>query len=151
MALTTFKSIVKSRGGIKVEGDTRGFKVIFDEPMELGGTNEGMNPVEMQLNTLGACQIITAKVHAPRFGVQIDDMWVEVEGDLDLRGFQGVPGVKPGILEIRFVMHFVTDAPENKVKELAKEVERLCPIGNTLTSGVDVKEIRVVVEKMIKS
>lgn len=143
MSITTFKGVARSVEGLRVVGKSRGMRVFFDEPEEMGGSNEGMNPVEMLLNSLGACQVITAKTYAPRFGVNIKNIWVEVEGDLDLDGFKGVPGVKPGFTEIRFIMNFVTDSPEENVKQLAKEVEAHCPVGSTLTSAVSLKETEI--------
>lgn len=140
MSITTFKATARSVEGLRVEGKSRGLRVMFDEPEELGGTNEAMNPVEMLLNTLGACQIITAKTYAPDFGVNLKGMWVDIEGDLDLDGFKRVPGVKSGLQNIRFNMNIVTDSPEKNVKDLAREVEKHCPIGTTLTASVRVEE-----------
>ncbi|MBE6829194.1 MAG: OsmC family peroxiredoxin, partial [Ruminococcaceae bacterium] len=54
--LTTFKAVAKkSPEGLKVETNARGFKIVLDEPEDLGGTNTGMNPVEAILCSLGAC------------------------------------------------------------------------------------------------
>jgi uncharacterized OsmC-like protein len=36
----------------------RGFKTTIDEPLELGGTDSGPNPVELLLAALGGCQEI---------------------------------------------------------------------------------------------
>lgn len=143
MSITTFKATARSVEGLRVEGKSRGLRVMFDEPEELGGSNEAMNPVEMLLNTLGACQIITAKSYAADFGVNLKDMWVEIEGDLDLDGFFRVPGVRSGLQGIRFKMNFVTDSPEKNVRELAQEVEKHCPIGATLTASVRIEETEV--------
>lgn len=143
MSITTFKATARSVEGLRVEGKSRGLRVMLDESEELGGTNEAINPVEMLLNTLGACQIITAKTYASEFGVNLKDMWVEVEGDMDLDGFRRVPGIKSGLQSIRFKMNFVTDAPEQNVRQLAKEVEKHCPIGATLTASVSLEETEV--------
>ncbi len=143
MALQTFKATARSAEGLRVEGKSRGMRVMFDEPEELGGTNEGMNPVEMLLNSLGACQVITAKTYARKFGVDLKDMWVDIEGDLDIDGFMGVPGVKAGLTDIRFKMNFVTDAPEESVHMLAREVEKHCPVGATLAASVRLQEVEV--------
>lgn len=146
MSLSTFKAMVRSKGGLKVEGESRGFRMVIDEPEDLGGTNQGMNPVEVLLNSLGGCQVITAMSYAPKFDVELKNMWVELEGDIDLDGFAGVEGVKSGYQEIRFKMHFVTDSPEENVKKLAAEVERICPIGDTLRSNTALKESDIIIE-----
>lgn len=146
MALTTFQAVARSKGGVKVEGESRGFKITIDEPEALGGTNEGMNPVELLLHSLGACQIITAKVYAPKFGVEIEDMWIELEGDIDLDGFNGVEGVKSGYKEIRFKIHVATNSPGEKVRELMNETLRICPVGDTLKSETPLIEKAVIIE-----
>ena len=43
-------------------------------------------------------------------------------------------------------MHFVTDASERKVKQLAKEVEKRCPIGDTLEGSVRLHEMDIICE-----
>lgn len=144
MEMTTFKGTARSVEGLRVEGKSRGLRTMFDEPEELGGTNEGMNPIEMLLNSLGACQVITAKLYAEQYEVPIEEMWVDIEGDLDLEGFKGVPGAQVGLQEIRFQMNFVTSAPEEKVRALAAEVERRCPVGATLASSVKIHETDIV-------
>ena len=102
MAITTFRGVARSVEGLRVEAKSRGMRVIFDEPESLGGSDEGLNPIEMLLNTLGACQVITAKIYAPKFEINLQKVWVEVEGDVNLDGFRGVPGIKPGLTGIRF-------------------------------------------------
>ena len=45
--LSTSKVAVESTGsGLAVKASCRDFEITFDEPCEMGGTNEGMNPVE---------------------------------------------------------------------------------------------------------
>nr|WP_223814532.1 OsmC family protein [Thermoanaerobacterium thermosaccharolyticum] len=59
MAIETFKAVSrKLPEGLAVESEVRGFKMLLDEPKEMGGTNKGMNPVEALLCALGSCQTI---------------------------------------------------------------------------------------------
>lgn len=56
MAVETFKAVSKKLPeGLAVESEVRGFKMVLDEPKEMGGTNKGMNPVEALLCALGSC------------------------------------------------------------------------------------------------
>lgn len=66
---------------------SRQFEITIDEPKELGGTDTGMNPVELVLCALGACQAIVARVYAPQFKLQLDAFSMELEGDVDIDGF----------------------------------------------------------------
>ena len=58
---TIFKATAKKLPeGLQVETTARNFKILLDEPEDLGGTNKGLNPVEAVLSALGACQTICA-------------------------------------------------------------------------------------------
>ena len=145
MAKETFKTISRSVNGLVVESTARNFKIIMDEPEGLGGTDTGMNPVEALLCALGSCQVIVARAFAGANGIDINDFWVELEGDLDPDGFlKGVPGVRNGFSAIRTTMHIKTDAPAEKVKAFAKFIESRCPVGDTLVAGTTINNMIVV-------
>jgi uncharacterized OsmC-like protein len=148
MAMTTFKAISrKLAGGLSVESESRGFKVIIDEPASLGGTDTGMNPVEALLNALGSCQCIVAAAFAKAQGIDLKGFWVELEGDLDTDGFlKGDPNVRPGYQEVRFTMHIKTDAPKDKVEAFQKFIQGRCPVGDSLGNGITIKPSTIVIE-----
>jgi len=147
MAIETFKAVSrKLPEGLAVESEVRGFKIILDEPKELGGTNKGMNPVEALLCALGSCQTIVASAFAKAKGIDLQGFWVELEGDLDTDGFMGKADVRPGFQEIRFKMHIKTDAPKEKVEEFAKFIENTCPVGDSLANPVKLVLSDVIVE-----
>lgn len=135
--LTTFKATaIKSPEGLQVEANSRGFKILFDEPEDLGGTNTAMNPVEALLCTLGACQTIVASAFAAAHDITFEEFHIDLEGDLDPDGFMGLADVRNGFQEIRFVMHFKSNEPKEKLEEYAKFIEKTCPVGDCLTNGV---------------
>ncbi|HCD45123.1 MAG TPA: peroxiredoxin [Lachnoclostridium sp.] len=135
--LTTFKATAKALPeGLQVETNSRGFKILFDEPEELGGTDTAMNPVEALLCALGACQSIVVKAFAAAHDITFEEFHVELEGDLDPDGFMGLADVRNGFQEIRFVMHFKTNEPKEKIEEFAKFIENTCPVGDCLSNGV---------------
>jgi len=145
MALATFKAISKSLDGLAVENTVRDFKVIMDEPPSLGGADTGMNPVEGLLAALGSCQVIVANAFAKANGVDLQDFWVELEGDLDPDGFlMGKPGVRNGFQEIRFTMHIKSNSPAEKVEEFQKFIESRCPVGDTLVKGTNIVSNKIV-------
>lgn len=149
MALTTFKNVTrKIPGGLAVESESRGFKIIMDEPPSLGGSDKGMNPVEGLLAALGSCQCIVGAAFAESQGIDLKEFWVELEGDLDTDGFlKGDPNVRPGYQEVRFTMHIKTDAPKEKVEAFQKFIQGRCPVGDSLGNGVSLKPATIVIEK----
>jgi uncharacterized OsmC-like protein len=147
MPKMTFSATTKKLGaGLTAESESRGFRVTLDEPAELGGTNKGMNPMEMVLCALGGCQVIAASAFAAQKGVDIQDMWVEVEGDFDPAGFMGDFSVRPGYSQIRFKLHIRSSSPADKVEEYVEYVEKICPVGDSLMNPVDVVKTDVVIE-----
>ena len=149
MAVETFRAVSrKLPTGLAVENEVRGFKFVMDEPESLGGTDTGMNPVEALLCALGSCQAIVAAAFAKAHKVDVQDFWVELEGDLDPDGFLlGKPGVRNGFQEVRVTMHIKSDSPSDKIAEYRKFIESRCPVGDTLINGTKVVSRSIVVEE----
>lgn len=149
MAVETFHAVSrKLSGGLAVENQVREFKLIMDEPESLGGSDTGMNPVEALLCALGSCQAIVAAAFAQAHKVDLQDFWVELEGDLDPDGFLlGKSGVRNGFQEIRVTMHFKSDSPSDKLEEYRKFIESRCPVGDTLVNGTKVVSRSIVIEE----
>ncbi|MGE5704809.1 MAG: OsmC family protein [Clostridia bacterium] len=146
MAVQTFKATAHLQSGTVVKVQSRDFEFTIDEPKSLGGTDTGMNPVEAVLGALGACQSIVARVYAGKFGVKLDDFWVEVEGDLDTDGFMNKSDVRRGYSDIRYTFHIKTDAPRERVEEFIAFLERTCPVGDTIANPVNLKLVDIVLE-----
>ena len=138
---------VKSAGsGLQVNAGTRGFNITFDEPVEQGGTNQGMNPVEGLLSALGGCQSIATLIFAHAQGVALDEVSITVEGDIDTDGFLGInPDVRCGLQEVRLKVH-VKCADKEAGEKLAKLAEQRCPVGDTVRNPVPVVTTELVVE-----
>ncbi len=49
------ETIVRFLDGVRFEAESRGLKVICDQPAENGGQNSGMTPPEFLLAALGTC------------------------------------------------------------------------------------------------
>ena len=64
----------------------RGHELTLDEPLALGGTDAGPNPVEMVLAALGACQAITYRIWAALMDVRLDGVRFETEATSTSRG-----------------------------------------------------------------
>ncbi len=143
--LTTFKAVArKLPEGLQVETNVRNFKLILDEPKDLGGTDVGMNPVEALLCALGACQTIVAAAFAKSQRFKFDEVHTELEGDLDPDGYMGLAPVRNGYQEIRYSMHFKTDESQEKAEAFADFIEKRCPVGDCLANGVNLVRAGVV-------
>lgn len=150
MPKTVFKAEAQLQEGVQVKVKSRNFEVTIDEPKELGGTDTGMNPVELLLGALGACQSIVARVYAQKFNVKLDDFRVELEGDIDLDGFFGRSEVRPGFSDIRYNIHIGTDSPKENVEEFINFMASKCPVGDTIENTVNLKLNEIIVSSLVK-
>ena len=144
MPKTIFKATANLQEGVQVKINARNFEITIDEPEDLGGTDTGMNPVELVLGALGACQAIVASIYSKEFNIEFDKLWVELEGDLNTDGFAGNPDVKKGYSEIRYNIHIDTDAPREKVEAFVAFIEETCPVGDTIASATPLKLNKIV-------
>lgn len=111
----------------------------IDEPAELGGNDNGANPVEMILASLAACRAITYQFHAGRLGVPIKGMSISLSGNLDLRGFLGMdPSIRPGFAGITGECTLICDASAHQIEALHEAVNQFCPVADIVKNGVPV-------------
>ncbi len=144
--LTTYK--IKTRKleeGLQVISDNGKFNILFDESKPMGGTDKGMGPVEGLLSAIGACQAIVATMFKKAKKISFSDFSIEVEGDIDMDGVMHKKDIRTGLQEIRYKMHFVSDEPEEKIKEYAKFIEMTCPVSDTVRNGTKMINTGVVI------
>ncbi|WP_326716343.1 OsmC family protein [Vagococcus jeotgali] len=136
MAIEKFKTVVKSVEGLQVSCKSRGFEFILDEPKNLGGTDTGMNPVEALLGTLGACKVIVAKSFARLHHIKLNDIRIELEGDLDVDGFMGKnPDAKIGFSRISSQIYIDADNTVEEIEKFVEFINRTCPVADTIENA----------------
>lgn len=139
VATTVFRaSSYSETDSFAVRSQIRGFTTTIDEPLELGGTDSGPNPVEMLLAALGGCQEIVYRAYAAVMGLSIARIEVHAKGYLDLRGLLNLADVPSGFSQISFTTKIISDEPEEKLRQLAEMVEKHCPVMDTLMREVAV-------------
>ena len=139
MPETTFKATTKLIKGLQVENTVRQFTLLMDEPEDLGGTDTGINPVEAILTALGSCITIVAAAFAESEGIDLQDFWLELEGDLDPSGFlQGAEGVRRGFNEVRLTPHITTSSSAEDVDKFMTFIKSRCPVSDNLINATTV-------------
>lgn len=145
MPETTFKTTTRLIEGLQVENTVRQFTLRMDEPENLGGTDTGINPVEAILTALGSCVTIVAAAFAKSEGIDLQDFWVELEGDLDPSGFlKGAEGVRRGFNEVRLTPHVKTTSSPEDVEKFMDFIKSRCPVSDNL-----IHETKVVSETAV--
>jgi uncharacterized OsmC-like protein len=121
-------------GGETVEKD---FLISVDEPLELGGTNQFANPQETLLAAVNACMTAHYAIAASMHGVELQELRIETEGDIDLRGFLGIDtGVKPGYDELRYTVHMKGDGTPEQYRAIHETVSAFSPNRFNMTSAI---------------
>ncbi|MHC4427005.1 MAG: OsmC family protein [Planctomycetota bacterium] len=136
------RSSIKEFYGVGKEDDTRTepFVLSADEHPVLLGDDLAPNPVEYALHALAACLTTTMVFHAASRGIEIESVESELEGDIDLRGFLGISkDVRKGYQNIRVKFKVKSDAPPEKLAELAKYSPVYDTISNPVPITVDVQ------------
>lgn len=108
-----------------------------------------MNPVEMLLGALGACQSIVARVYSQKFGVELEDFRVELEGDLDTDGFLNKSDVRRGYSDIRYTYYIKSPSPEENIRALADFIAKTCPVDDTISNPVNVNRAEIIIENPV--
>ena len=135
MSNLKFSVSAKSQNSTKIEATARGFKIIIDEPEELGGTNAGANPVEYVLAALSGCLNVVGHLVAGEMGFTLRGMEIELEGDLDPGKFSGksMEG-RAGYSDIRVTIKADTDADKATLDEWLKVIESRCPVSDNISN-----------------
>lgn len=122
-----------------------------DEPPVLLGENRAPNAVEAVLHALASCIAVGFIYNAAAQGIKVEELEMQVEGDLDLHGFLGLSDhVRPGYKNIQLTYHVKADAPEEKIKELCAYVQKTSPvldiIRNTVPVSVELEKMETIEE-----
>ncbi|UUX34724.1 OsmC family protein [Fundicoccus culcitae] len=135
MAIEIYKSESTLLSGLKVQGKSRDFELLIDEPRDSGGTDKGMNPVELLLNSLGACLAIVIKSFARSKHINLKGCTVVCEGELDPDGYKYInPNAKKGFSKITINIHIDADNTDEEIKEYIDFVIETCPVHDTITN-----------------
>lgn len=124
-----FRASGTGGAGLRAEIRIGDHTLVADEGPALGGSHAGPNPVEYALAALLSCQVVTYRVWAVKLGVPLDGVTVDVEGDLDVRGFLGFDdAVRPGFGGVRIRVTLDGPADPVRYRELADAVDAHCPV-----------------------
>ena len=137
VAATKWSAEVEWKGGFRSEATIRDFSSAkSDEPVQLGGTNTGPNPVEQVLGALGNCLAVGYAANATAAGITINDLKIEIEGDLDLHAFLGLSDGNAGFSNISVTVKLDSDASPEALQALHEKVTSTSPVGHTLKRAV---------------
>lgn len=114
----------------------RDFEFEIDEPNQLLGINCAPNPAEYLLGGLAGCMAVTFLAGATALEIGVESLKLEIDGDLDLKGFLGLSDVNPGFPELKYTFHVKGSGTQEQYQKLLERVTKHSPNYNTIRGEV---------------
>ncbi len=129
--ITAITELDQSRYRTKVFSG--GHFIYADEPEELGGTDEGMNPYALLLASLGSCTAITIRMYADRKQYALDHIKIELSLEVS----------KDLIMQTRIVRNITLsgDLTQEERAKLSLIADK-CPIHKVLSNPIIIETTR---------
>jgi uncharacterized OsmC-like protein len=128
-AAVSFRVTGTSAGTMATVVQARQHSWTIDEPPTLGGQDAAANPIEFALAALASCHVVTYRFWAARLGIALDEITVDAEGDLDVRGFFGLDtSVRPGFTAVRVSVNLSGPETAERYQQLREVVDTHCPV-----------------------
>ena len=126
-------------GGQNVVRNTE-YKMQYDFPVQLLGDGKGPTVCEGCMGALAACLTQTMVAHGTSKGIQLESIKIDVEGDVDMRGFSGKSNdVRRGAHQFRVKINIKSrSASKEQLYELPEIGKKFSPAFDTLTNGTNV-------------
>lgn len=109
--------------------------MIIDEPAELGGTNEGANPVEYLLAALSGCLNVMCHVVAREMNFTLRSVEIKLSGTLNTDKLFGKETTeRAGYKEINVEIIPDADADKETLARWIKTIESRCPVSDNIAN-----------------
>ncbi len=139
MADLKFRVKAHSENPTKTIVKARGFELVIDEPAELGGTDQGANPVEFVLAAYAGCLNVMAHVCAKELNIDLKGVKIDLVGNLNpARLFGQSFEERAGYKEIKVTIHPDCNADAETLKKWKESIIDRCPVGDNLKNATDI-------------
>jgi len=121
-------------------GGSRSRVEFKDKVVHIGGDDE-LNPMQMFLATLAACDVDLVAMHASFLGLTIESLSVEATGHFNVQSYLGLDGA-PGSGYDAIAYTVRLSAPGVTLEQIAllrERCKRSSPVGDTLTRAIPLK------------
>lgn len=133
--MLNFGVSAKSETATKTIVKARNFEITIDEPQDLGGSDQGANPVEYVLAALCGCLNVVGHLVAKEMNINLKGLSFEVNGDLDPAKFMGKETEgRAGFCGIHVTITADTDADQSTLEKWKSSVEQRCPVSDNISN-----------------
>ncbi len=121
---------------------SRNVSTIMDEPLDRGGTNFGLMPLETLMASLIGCTNVVSHKIAKANDIDMRDMSVRAEVTVNSSGTRLVKEIDVPFPQVTLFIEFTTDADAEQVEILKRDLPRYCAVNKVLRqAGSKVEEI----------
>ncbi len=143
MSDTTFRIHASSESPARMRVSARSFTLVLDEPKQLGGTDQGPNPVEYVLAALAGCLNVTGHLVAREMGFTLRGLEVDAEGTLNPDRLLNRPTQdRAGFKAIRVTLQVEAETDNATLERWREAIEQRCPVSDNLGAATPV-EVRL--------
>lgn len=131
----------KSESATRLSVSFGKFKMIIDEPEQMGGSNQGPTPIQVLLMALAGCLNVTANEVAKQQSLALTSLDIVVDGNLDACTFMGCStDNRAGFDKIKVQLNaeFQVPVSQDKIDFWIKETERRCPVTDNIMSNTEI-------------
>ena len=122
-----------------VEAKRSGHKFIISEPVHVGGQNVAPSPLEFLLSGAVGCYAAVFAFYAAKLGVTYESFEAVARTGFDVRGHMIENAPSSAFQKVTIAISVVSDAPEEKLREVERLSFEGCPGINTLRAPVPVE------------
>ena len=129
----TLRAAGTGTGSQQTRVQVRDFAFVSDEPVAIGGRDEGPTPMEYLAGAVNACITVVIDQSAARCGLPVDAVQTYTLAKQDTRGLAGSADVQPYMYAYRLQILIATgETRETELISFAAAAERTCPAINLL-------------------
>lgn len=117
------------------------FELTIDEPESMGGSDMGLNPIQVLLMSLAGCLNITGHAVAKQKGLKLNGMNITIDGKMNPCNFIGSSFEERAGFQ-KIVVNVKPDfdgATKEEIDSWLKETESRCPVTDNIENTTHLK------------
>lgn len=140
MADFVFNIKGKSENATKLVAEARNFKIIIDEPEQLGGYNQGPNPVEYILAGYAGCLNVVIHLLAKEKKIDVFQLNIDIKGNINPNKLFGTENSeRAGFKNIQVTIDIESSATKEEIESLIKDAKERCPVNDNLKNETPIE------------
>lgn len=111
--------------------------IVVNETVEMGGNNEGANPLQYLLTALTGCTNAVASMAAKKMKFDLQSLSIRAAREFDPRGFMGDSSVRNYFETVELEVKVTTSESEARVTELKDTIAARCVLKGANVEMID--------------